>query len=425
MTDMKRIVAAMTLAAVMILSSLAVANAPPPEPAAVEEPAGVEEAAAEPTGTGYVPSRQVDVDHPLPMEKFTAGYRAGRFTIQDDAGDFVLRPMLQLQMRGVSNWQEHEDIDSGVELRRMRLGFDGNMFGPDLRYQFIFTNRRVGGAVSVLDAFVTYRFAEGLHLRAGQFKDPVAHEHRVSSQRMLAAELSLQNALISGGQSSYVQGLSLIYDPEGRWRTEVAVHQGYNTLNTGWEAGGGTAFIGVQDTDIGFSGRVEHMVRGQNWRQYADMTAMRNTGPLLVLGGGAGWTLAGSEQVLFHTIDAVWKTDGGLAVFGAINGVYTDLDDANLYDWGLLGQAAQMLNEKWELFGRYGYTRLDSDRGLPERNVHEVTVGTNYYLRGHNAKLTLDGTWLPKGSPVAEPGIGVREGDGQQFLVRAQFQLLF
>jgi hypothetical protein len=57
--------------------------------------------------------------------------------------------------------------------------------------------------------------------------------------------------------------------------------------------------------------------------------------------------------------------------------------------------------------------------------VHEITVGLNYFVYGHNAKFTLDATWLPNGTPVADDGAGILSNDGNsEFILRAQFQLV-
>jgi hypothetical protein len=88
-------------------------------------------------------------------------------------------------------------------------------------------------------------------------------------------------------------------------------------------------------------------------------------------------------------------------------------------------QAGYLLDERWEVFGRYDFTMLD-DEALAaddEDNVHEITVGANYYLYKHNAKFTLDFTYLPNGSPTNVTGNGILAGDEDQFVVRGQMQL--
>jgi hypothetical protein len=55
--------------------------------------------------------------------------------------------------------------------------------------------------------------------------------------------------------------------------------------------------------------------------------------------------------------------------------------------------------------------------------IHEIAIGANYYFYKHNVKFTIDGTWLPNGSPSSQTGLGVVAGDDNQFILRAQMQL--
>jgi hypothetical protein len=71
--------------------------------------------------------------------------------------------------------------------------------------------------------------------------------------------------------------------------------------------------------------------------------------------------------------------------------------------------------------------RLDQD-GLTtgaEGKVHEITAGVNWYVVSHAAKFTVDFTWLPNGTPIADSGADILANNGDnEFLLRAQFQLL-
>jgi hypothetical protein len=77
------------------------------------------------------------------------------------------------------------------------------------------------------------------------------------------------------------------------------------------------------------------------------------------------------------------------------------------------------------VFGRYDYLSIDNVAGgAAEDNFHEIAVGVNYYIHKHNLKVTLDGSWLPNGSPTSLDAIGVLANDGNnQFVFRAQLQL--
>jgi phosphate-selective porin OprO and OprP len=100
----------------------------------------------------------------------------------------------------------------------------------------------------------------------------------------------------------------------------------------------------------------------------------------------------------------------------------------NFYDWGLIGKAGYALNKQWELFGQYSYIQFDGGEFAAgtETTVHEITLGVNYYIHGQNAKLTVDGVWLPNGTPVASDGGGIlaQPNGKNEVVLRAQFQLL-
>jgi len=97
----------------------------------------------------------------------------------------------------------------------------------------------------------------------------------------------------------------------------------------------------------------------------------------------------------------------------------------------MLVQAGYLLNKKWEVFGRYDFVKLDED-AVPagaEDLIQEITAGFNYYLGPdgnalHRAKFTVDFTYLPDGSPSDQTQAGVLASDGDEFLLRAQFQLM-
>src|SRR5205814_9657944 len=92
------------------------------------------------------------------------------------------------------------------------------------------------------------------------------------------------------------------------------------------------------------------------------------------------------------------------------------------YDYGVLLQAGYMLNDKWEVFGRYDVTKLDGavafTGGGSEDTFHELIVGVNYYIHSYNAKFTVDASYLPSGSPNDQVGLGYLAGGDAQFVVR-------
>ena len=362
----------------------------------------------------------------------TAGYDK-KFFIKSDDGNFLLKPQLQFQFRHVSNYEqdarhqgEEDSFESGFEARRTRFRFDGNAFTPKLTYSFVWDTSRTNGAVSLLDAWVQYGFAEKWAVRVGQFKESVFHERDVSGFSQLAVERSLVDALLGGNITDRVQGVSLIYGggKDDNVRAEVAIHDGANSRNTNFQDGA---------THWGAGGRFEYKVFG-DWANYRDFTAKNNKEDLLVVGAGAEYTDRDGADVLLPTADVQYELADRLIVYGAVHGAYTDphsgTDDPTRFDFGVLGQVGYLLNKKWEVFGRYDVVALD-DEAIDEGNedtFHEITTGVNYYLGPdgsylHKAKFSLDVTYLPNGAPSDQTQAGILAGEGDEIVLRAQFQL--
>jgi hypothetical protein len=353
----------------------------------------------------------------MQVEGFTAGYSKGKFLIQSADGNFSLNPNFQMQLRHVVNYADEveadgdEDIDHGFEIRRMKFGVGGNVFSKNVEYVFVWGTNRNGGNLVLEDAVVSYKFDDtGWSVFGGQFKDPVHHEELVSSKRQMAADRSLLNELLGGGETDRVQGVGVIYQQDALKAT-VVYHDGANSDNT--DVFGGP--------DFGVSGRVEYVVMG-NRKAYDDFTALGTEEDLLVIGGGADWTQNGSGDVVLHTIDAQYENPGGLGIYGAYVAQHSEDGDDDAYDWGALGQVSYLIpDSKWEVFGRYAYIDFDN----ADEELHEITGGVNYYLSKHSAKFTVDLTYLPNGAGGGDEGIGyVDSGEEDQFVLRSQFQLV-
>ncbi|MBC8107778.1 MAG: hypothetical protein H7Z14_14395, partial [Anaerolineae bacterium] len=191
-----------------------------------------------------------------------AGYDQG-FFIKSDDDAFLVRPGLQTQFRYVGSYVNgtggtDDNTESGFEIRRMRLRFDGNVFTKDLTYSFVWDVSRTDGVTSLLDSWVAYHFAPQWNLKIGQFKESVFHEKDVPFTNQLAVERSLVDAVLGGNNTDRVQGVSLIYGggTDDDVRAEVAATDGANSNNASF-----------QDTpagNFGFAGRFEYKVSG-NW----------------------------------------------------------------------------------------------------------------------------------------------------------------
>jgi hypothetical protein len=172
-------------------------------------------------------------------------------------------------------------------------------------------------------------------------------------------------------------------------------------------------------------------------------TALGDTQDILVVGGGFDYSQAGDNDVFFHTVDAQYDTAGGLSLYGAYLGTYRDLRSSqgvvstsptvlvppgNYYDPGFVAQAGYLVTSQLEPFARYDYTYLSggstSAFSLATNKAQEITVGANYYLYKQHVKFTLDGSFLPDGSPTDQDALGILTDSGHpEYVVRFQFQL--
>lgn len=245
---------------------------------------------------GEVPARTSDTTGlqlaPGPVKSpaigLSAGYFDNRFTLQSTDGNFVLRPWLHMQLRDVTNVRQDfkvggaDETDNGFELRRMRFGFDGNVFGPNLTYMFNWATVRASGNATVTnggrtvgtvsnnlggsplleEAWVKYAVpSTPFFLHAGQIKDPVYHESIVSSRYQQATERSLTGDIFFNGDT-FAEGATVGYDPKDWFRAETGIDHGLRSANTNFlDYPNSNAF------NYGFVGRAEYKLMGR-WQDY-------------------------------------------------------------------------------------------------------------------------------------------------------------
>lgn len=101
-------------------------------------------------------------------------------------------------------------------------------------------------------------------------------------------------------------------------------------------------------------------------------------------------------------------------------------------------QVGWRLTPRWEPFVRYDVAILNSryanilafgvkdpaGNAHATDNNHEITAGVNYYLYGYRAKVSGDIGFLPNGSAVDAPGLGILANQQHsEWVGRIQFQL--
>jgi hypothetical protein len=379
------------------------------------------------------------------------------FVLQTDDGKFSLHPGLLLQSRYDVNYRNQilpgeggvvakqgDDTQTGFEITRFRLSLDGNVLSQLLTYYIQVAQDSSMPHATLLDAYAMYRISpqSPLALKIGQFKDPVWHEQNILESRLMAVDRSLLSALVGGGELDRVQGAALIYD-QGNLRGQLAVHDGYDGLNTPFYGPSGlgdavNAGAGLAPTNWGASGRAEYLAIGDRtlafnpFAEYDQFTARVDRQNILVAGGGFDYSESGANKLLYHTLDVQYNTTSGWSLYAAYLGAYRNLytnrgiKPGSYYDSGVLLQAAYLLTPCIEPFIRYDYTHLDGDAqpGTIQDNVDEITIGANYYLFGQQAKFTVDGSWLPNGSPADVSYLDILQNNSHnEWVFRAQFQL--
>jgi len=379
----------------------------------------------------------------------TSGYDKG-FFIQSADKTFTLKPGVLLQLRNATTYRQDfknggasDDIQNGWEIRRLKLQASGNAYGPDVTYYLQLTNNRNAATIELDDIYVQYKFAPHYAIKGGQYKGPFNREELISDAGQLAVERSLVNEVLGGGATGpRSQGVSFLGGVGGEDYSKDPLHyeimwnDGDQTQNTNFQDSSGT----TPDTrpDWGAIGRVDYKLMG-NWTDYTRFSAKNSKEDLVVVGGGV---LASGNQganVYRFTADALYQgMEGKLDVFGAAIGQYTDFrntaagaEDTKL-DYGAIVQVGYLIDPAWEPFARADMVWIDDDFAVAgaggDNGFPELTVGVNYYMGKdgaafNKAKLTLDVSYLPSGSPGDRTGLDELASNGKnEVVVRAQLQ---
>jgi hypothetical protein len=367
----------------------------------------------------------------LDAQGVLAGYTNGKFVLQSEDGKYLAHPWLQFQFRNVTDYREKgvnnaDNTQTGFEVRRLKFGADGNLFGDQLTYFTQFAVDRKSGNVQLEQAYAKYQFDHTpFAVRAGQFKDPFDHEQLLASKYFAPIDRTLTNDTFAGSEG-FIKGVSLIYDPATFVRAEAGFTGGLKNTGTNFQQYPTTGIT----TDYGAAGRVEVKPFGE-WKEYDKGSAYGAKTNTLVFGAGADFTEAGDGQALSHVVDAQLTTATGWSLYAAYLGRYfhhnPSAKNTDTYDPTVRVQASWAIDKKWEPYARYEYIHFDGKEFAAgtTTNVHVLTAGFNYYVFGQSLRVSLDANYLPNGSPVADDGIGVLTNNGRNIWVgRAQVQLL-
>jgi phosphate-selective porin OprO and OprP len=331
----------------------------------------------------------------------------------------------------------HNTVDeNGFNIRRARIAFSGWAFDPKIFFKFegdFYGNAT--GNFTVTDAYIGYALADIAKVKVGSFKVPFSKMSLDSDTKMNLMSRSEVITAMLGNDAPRAIGISIFGDIiKDQLNYEFNINNGIstNTLRNP-DTVGTTANL---DNRLGFYGRMNWVGAG-SIKDFGDHPDLRtgdrslvwmlgvaggyesqtsvtgsNPSPQSTAAGGisndgspgfTNYTLNG--DVFRGTVDLSAKYEGfsfqAAALFEQFNAnpqagtVSTGLPaggDSSFFQHGYYTQLGYMITPQIEIAGRIGLLYTE---GRP--NVGEYyTLGANYYLYKHNAKLSADVTYSPE-----------------------------
>ncbi len=367
-------------------------------------------------------------------ERAGAGVSAGHddrgFHLESADGRYLMRVFGLLQLRGVGTFREDESgssstaspddgTETGVEFRRVELGFAGHVFDPKAGYLLVLA---VDGGSKIIaqDVALSYSLTDAWKVAGGRYFAPFLREELIGGGGSLAPALSYMNNELSVGRA---EGISVMYDSD-LFRAHVFASDG---------AGGvSNAFSDMSDWAL--TARSDLKLAGE-WGQWGDFSHLEGDSVAAFLGGAIHYqngesgddlaTPANNVDLLAWTVDGSIEC-GGFHFFASAAGSHKNRPSLpDLDDFGFVAQSGYMYG-RLEPFLRYEVMLFDDANGYSNDTVKLLTGGANFHVNpllkvGADVMYAFDSVptdsanagWLADGS-----------GDGQ-VVVRLQAQLKF
>ncbi|MEZ6192825.1 MAG: porin [Phycisphaerales bacterium] len=354
----------------------------------------------------------------------------GGFVIRGE-DTFLLKLNSYIHFRYLNNNAPEldDDEEGGFQSRDVALMLSGYIGSPRVSYMLMPTFKRGDGSGQVELAYVGYAIDDTWSILAGQFKAPLQREWLVSGKMQSLLERSYVNSLFS---SLYVQGVQVTRQG-GDTRLLLTMHDGTWSWQTDYDA---------DRTDYALGARGEWKVFG-DWKQFNDTLGWSGDHGMLI--GAAyefdrGETGGDTDTADLHKFSADIGLEGdGWNLFASCS---TRRIDANgspgileADQWGALIQGGFFIvPDKVDVYARYEWLDVDgvafkSSTGTTTATGNDVaqlvTVGTNYFLNGHNTKLSFDVVHAFDGLPVSDTCTAQRASDGPSTTLRGQVQVAF
>ncbi len=368
----------------------------------------------------------------------SAGWDKGFYLASDD-GAFKMKISGQVQARAVWNNRDESGADNsifGFEMRRVKLGFGGNLFSKDFTYKVKGAFSRKTGTFALEDAWGAYKLNDTMKVKWGQFKAPFLREELTSSSKQVAVDRSYVTELAT---LNFSQGIGIDW-AQDKVRGTLMFNEGAPISMTGDNGSGANTAFAADGAEWAATGRVEFLAVGEDWGQFKDYTSWNDDEYGVLIGAAAHYQMEEREggppdtdtDIFGWTFDASVEF-GGAHLEGYVVGLSSDNNTAGTADFDQIGYAITggvfLDPDKLELFGRWEH--YDFDDALASGFDSEIdlfTVGANYYFEGHAAKWTTDIVFTGDSIPDGSSGLGIEKDaadqDGQ-FVFRTQMQFLF
>jgi phosphate-selective porin OprO/OprP len=392
---------------------------PPPEEPAPEDdpPAGPDAAVADPEAAPANPKTDptpISATRFVPGKGFELASKDGRFSL-------LIRARIQARYELLHPNLDGENTEHSFSIRRMRLQFQGNVFGKHNRYYIqlgISDPDMSRGMLAdedgeirrnpIRDARIEFDYLRDLTVWVGQMKVPFSRQRVVSSGNLNMVDRSLINEEFQLDRDLGIQLLSKDIGGKGWFAYNAGVFMGEGRNQ--WEP---------RDFGMLYVARFEITPMGK-FEDYSEGDVERTETPKLSLGvayafnddargvhgtwdvrfadqGTADFHNVGADamfkwmglsfQTAFHWRRVVDRESGG-ALDEMGMPVPLELGQSGLGWFGQLGYLVPKID--LEVVARYALVRnvFGDASALGFRD--EAGGGINYYFAGHNLKLQLD-----------------------------------
>ena len=345
-----------------------------------------------------------------------------------------------------------------IEFERVRLTFGGHAYTQDLKYYIqLDGDGDQGELIDLLDYYFRYDLGHDqfgwkngrLGIQAGKWKLPFNRTRAEAGWQLEFTDRSMASAFFDINRS---QGASIFGSVEPFGKTvnfETAVFNGFQT------EGALPGRSGELDRNLGCSTRIYSDLIGE-WGTDGEPDLTSHDYLAMRVGSGFAYTRADAEgvrefrrqrvvdsgailasilpagvtayDIFFYAADMNFKYQGlsfhSEYYFRALNN-FAGAPVPGLFDHGFLLQTGYFIfPETLELAARWSRINGDSGTlGVTNQSADEVAAAIIWYIRGHNAKLTFDATYL-NGAPLRDSALNILPGDAG-WLFRTQLQLRF